>query len=356
MPTNTFYYILDKVTPLISREDTHLRRSISAGARLEATLIYLATGASYTRLQFHTRISKASLCLIIPDTCRAIYSVLKEEYMKTPRTPAEWSAIGVDFEKKWNFTNCVGAIDGKHVQIKPPPNSGSYYFNYKQTHSIVLLGVADANYELIYADVGTNGRVSDGGVWSGCSLSRNLVNGSIKLPTNKVLPKSATIAPYVFVADDAFPLKPYLLKPYPFRNQNEEQRIFSYRLSRARRIVENAFGIMSNKFRVLQTSIALTPDKAEHVVLATIVLHNLLRREYSNEHTPQGSIDVEDIDRGEIVHGSWRQDAAQLLELERRRDGRVSEEAREVREAFCKYFNNEGQVPWQRQMAGLRPE
>jgi hypothetical protein len=45
MPTNTFYYILDKVTPLISREDTHLRRSISAGARLEATLIYLATGA-----------------------------------------------------------------------------------------------------------------------------------------------------------------------------------------------------------------------------------------------------------------------------------------------------------------------
>ena len=82
MPTNIFYYIHDKVTPFISREDTHLRESIPAGARLEATLIYLATGASYARLEFHTRISKASLCGIIPETCKAIYTVLKEEYMK----------------------------------------------------------------------------------------------------------------------------------------------------------------------------------------------------------------------------------------------------------------------------------
>ena len=113
---------------------------------------------------------------------------------------------------------------------------------------------------------------------------------------------------------------------------------------------------MSNKFRVLQTSIALTPERAEKVVLATIVLHNLLRREYSTEHTPRGSFDIEDTNRGEIVNGSWRQEATQMLELERRRGGRVSEEARAVRETFCKYFNNEGQVPWQRQMAGLSTE
>ena len=209
------------------------------------------------------------------------------------------------------------------------------------------MGVANANYELIYADVGTNGRVSDGGVWSECSLRKNLISGSIKLPSCRALPKSDKSAPYVFVGDDAFPMKPYLLKPYPFRSQNKEQRIFSYRLSRARRIIENTFGIMSKKFRVLQTSIALTPDRAEHVVLATIVLHNLLRHEYSSEHTPQGSIDNEDINRGELVHGSWRQDAVHMMELERQRGGRVSEEARAVRETFCKYFNNEGQVPWQ---------
>ena len=75
------------------------------------------------------------------------------------------------------------------------------------------MGVADANYELIYANVGTNSRVSDGGaVWSDCSLSEHLVNGSIKLPESKVLPKSDKSAPCVIVADDAFPLKPYLLK------------------------------------------------------------------------------------------------------------------------------------------------
>lgn len=68
----------------------------------------------------------------------------------------------------------LGAIDCKHVEIQPPPNSGSYYFNYKGTYSIVLMGVVNANYEFIYADVGANGRFSDGGVWENSSLSKLL--------------------------------------------------------------------------------------------------------------------------------------------------------------------------------------
>ena len=66
------------------------------------------------------------------------------------------------FEEKWQFPNCIGAVDGKHLVLQPPPASGSHFFNYKKTHSIVLMAVAGPDYECLYADVGTNGCVSDG--------------------------------------------------------------------------------------------------------------------------------------------------------------------------------------------------
>ena len=74
--------LLRKVAPLIEKEDTMMRESIPAGARLEATLRWLANGGNYTSFQFGLRISKQSLYLIIPETCAAIYNVLKEEYLK----------------------------------------------------------------------------------------------------------------------------------------------------------------------------------------------------------------------------------------------------------------------------------
>ena len=58
----------------------------------------------------------------------------------------------VAFKEKWNFPNCLGAIDGKHITLQPPPNSGSHYYNYKHTYSIVLLAIAGPDCEALYAD------------------------------------------------------------------------------------------------------------------------------------------------------------------------------------------------------------
>lgn len=82
MPVDAFYSLLAKLEPLISKQNTSFRDSIPPGARLEATLLYLASGVSYSRLQYSTRISKQSLGLIIPETCEAIYNVLREDYLK----------------------------------------------------------------------------------------------------------------------------------------------------------------------------------------------------------------------------------------------------------------------------------
>lgn len=84
--------------------------------------------------------------------------------LQFPKTEEEWRIIAREFEQKWNFPHCLGAIDGKHVEIVPPSNSGSFYYNYKHRHSMVLLAIVNAKYRLLLVDFGTNGRVSDGGV------------------------------------------------------------------------------------------------------------------------------------------------------------------------------------------------
>ena len=106
--------------------------------------------------------------------------------------------------------------------IRPPHNSGSYYFNYKHTFSIVLLAIVDAEYKFIYVDIGCNGRVSDGGVFKNCTLYYEIENNTLCIPEPAILPRSQYEIPYVIVADDAFSLSRYLMKPYSMRNMTIE--------------------------------------------------------------------------------------------------------------------------------------
>ena len=99
----------------------------------------------------------------------------------------------------------------------------------------------------LYVDVGCQGRISDGGVFRNTTLSRALEEGTAGLPPDAPYPDTEEEKPYHIVADEAFPLKSYLMKPYPSRGLTDEQRVYNYRLSRARRVVENAFGILSNR-------------------------------------------------------------------------------------------------------------
>jgi len=96
--------------------------------------------------------------------------------------------------------------------------------------------------------------VSNGGVFRDSDLSRLLDSpvNLLNIPPNKPLPKMTEPMPYVILADAAFPLRNNILI-FPLRNLTRSERIFNYRLSRGRRVVENAFGILANRFRVLQT-------------------------------------------------------------------------------------------------------
>ena len=243
-------------------------------------------------------------------------------------------------------------MDGKHVLIHPPPNSGSYYFNYKHTFSIVLLAIVDANYKFIYTDVGCNGRISDGGVFRNCNLYSALEQNTLNIPKESVLPGTQQLFPFVIVAEDAFPLREYIMKPYSQHSLTAEKRVFNYRLSRARRTVENALDILANRFRLFMTPMNLSPEKAEVVTLACCVLHNFLRTKVASQqlYMPPGSIDSEDPDTHSIRQGEWH-NSPQPMGLQgftHQGSNRHSVTAREFRDSLCWYFTSEhGSVPWQ---------
>lgn len=123
------------------------------------------------------------------------------------------------------------------------------------------MAIDGPSYECLWADVGCNGRNNDGGVWNKSTLQKGIEDGTIKLPERAALLGNDDLMPYVFLGDDAFALKTYMMKPYPQSNLTIDKRIYYYRHSRARRISENLFGILANRWRVYFMPIALSPEK-----------------------------------------------------------------------------------------------
>ena len=225
-----YFEILSQIEPFISKQATVMGGNpISAGERLALTLRFLATGKSFHSLHFQFRISRRAVSYIVFEVCQAIHDVLGPAHLKVPSTTEEWTKIGNKFEERWNFPNCLGAIDGKHIVIQPPAGAGSHFFNYKHSHSVVLMAVAGPNYECLYADVGTNGRISDGGVWNKCSFLQPIEENEVGIPQAKPLPYGINPLPYVFVGDDAFALRTFLMKPYPQQGLTLDKRVYNYR-------------------------------------------------------------------------------------------------------------------------------
>ncbi len=223
----------------------------------------------------------------------------------TPTTESEWKAIAKDFADKWHFPHCLGAVDGKHIYIQPPAKSGSMFYNFKSRFSITLMAVVDAHYRFVYASAGTKGRVSDAGVFAQLDLRAAMDTGLLHIPPQDTLPNTDVTMPYMFIGDEAFPLRSDLMKPYPFRNLRPNQRIYNYRLSRACRVV----GILANRFRVFRTTICLDPDKVVTIVFACLCLHNFLRNQRSDAYVPPAYVDYEDVNH-HLIEGAWRTEGA----------------------------------------------
>ena len=115
------------------------REAISPEERLFITLPYVVAGDAHVAVAATYRISPTNISLIIKETTKVIWNVLNDKgFLKSPNSAQEWKKIKLSFENKWNLSHCLDAVNGKHIIMKTPANSGSLFYSYKKLFSIVL--------------------------------------------------------------------------------------------------------------------------------------------------------------------------------------------------------------------------
>ena len=168
----------------------------------------------------------------------------------------------------------------------------------------------------------------------------------------KPQPINNVTTPFYLIGDSAFKLLPNIMKPFPTYSATNKQRVFNYRLCRVRRIIENCFGIMACRFRILRRSIEVHPSFAEDIVLAYCTMHNFLRQQSGNNYMPPRSVDQELVN-GEVVPGEWREEV-NLDDLQRDRQTNPGQYAKEIRNNLANYFlTAPGEIHWQYDRAGI---
>ncbi|XP_056422332.1 uncharacterized protein LOC130362226 isoform X2 [Hyla sarda] len=333
MSTSAFDGLLDLMRPLLTMQQTLLRRCISPEQRLLITLRFLATGETYSSLHQLFHVGKSTISGIVRTTCELIFQNLRSSVMPTP-TQETWLQIAEGFESEASFPNCIGAVDGRHLRVHQPPHSGSKSFSNKKYFSVVLMGVADTKYKFVAFDVGAYDSTGDARVVEASQIKQKMLHEEGCLPPSRPLPGTTQPVPFVMVSDEAFSVTHCQLRPFPKKGLDTQRRVFNYRLSRARRYIEGAFGILIKTYRIFGCSIQLDVATVDAVVKACCILHNYV-----------------------IGHDGYNADAeANVPSLGTAINWQTSEpddSGLDVRDHFADYFMTpEGSVPWQMACVG----
>ena len=269
---STFDYLCHELKNEIVKKDTVMRLCIPIKMKVAIALWFLATNADYRTIGHLFGVSKASVCLIRREVCRAIVSILLPKYIKVPVGSGLTDVIR-GFEKR-GFPHCGGAIDGSHIPIEAPQNNPADYYNRKGWHSVVLQGMVDHVGAFTDICVGWPGRVHDARVFHNSGVFLKGERGD--LFEDRLAIMNNVRVPVIVLGDPAYPLLPWLMKPFINSGSlTPEQLEFNNRLSKARVIVEHAFGRLKGRWRCLRKKLSVQLEDVPDIVASCCVLHNI---------------------------------------------------------------------------------
>ncbi|KAM7289360.1 protein ANTAGONIST OF LIKE HETEROCHROMATIN PROTEIN 1 [Ixodes scapularis] len=316
---STFRYIVS-VCECMRRNDTNMRQAIPLEKRVAIGLYRLATSAEDRTVANLFGVSRSSVNIIFREFCTVLLKRIEPRFVKFPQAH-DLAEHMLQFAAIAGFPQGVGALDGCHLEVCPPKEYASDYHNYKGWYSTILLAVADHAYRFLYTNVGSPGRNHDAAVFRRSRLP-GVLAGDLFRSEAKTF-EGVSVGP-VLLADQAFPLQCHIMKPFPQSGAaGSPTQAFNYRLSSARRVVENAFGRLKARFRILHKGLESDIDSVNNIVRACCVLHNIC--EQLNDGCDKSWLDTvrsDDKSRPQPVRFSSREEPSGVA----------------VRDALAKYF------------------
>ncbi|XP_055390197.1 putative nuclease HARBI1 [Condylostylus longicornis] len=234
---------------------------------LLVTIWKLANNNTFREVSDRFGIAQGTAYHIFVKITRLI-AKLKGKVIKFPRSEAAQRQIIEGFENSRcrPLPNTIGCIDGMHIRISKPIKDPISFYNRKGFYSVLVQGVVDSQMKFIDAFVGYPGSCHDAAMWNASPLKEAITNGSIVVPLDNHL-----------IGDGAYALQTYMMVPFKengFLTECESK--YNTALSSTRVFVEQAFGILKKKWRMLNHLELQNIKVSKTIIMASIVLHNII--------------------------------------------------------------------------------
>lgn len=253
-----------------------MRKPLSVELQVAISLWVLGSGDSYRTIVHLMSVGKSTVCVTLARFVEAVCE-LKNIFIKFP-TGIELDRVTQGYRHKWGFPNAGGAIDGTHIPIIAPVDSRPDYYNRKGWYSMVLQATVNDRYMFTDAYIGWPGSVHDARIFTNSGIYDKGQSGD--LFAGKCVNVNGEELPIVLLADPAYPLMSFLIKPFSDNGRlTPEKQRFNYKLSQSRMTVENAFGRLKGRWRCLLKRLDMQTLDVPNIALACCILHNMCEAE-----------------------------------------------------------------------------
>ncbi|XP_049910143.1 uncharacterized protein LOC126396249 [Epinephelus moara] len=272
MRETMFQRLCDILRPHFQRQPTTFRKPVPVEQRVAVCIWRLATNVEFRTVSHLFGIGQSTVVIIANHVASVIADKMLPLYIRTP-SEDEFKLIIQGFIDWWGFPQCGGVMDGTHIGILAPTDCPADYYNHKGFYSVILQGVVDHRLQFWDINVGWPGKVHDARVFGNSSLYERGQSDTLFPHITERF--GGVNVPVTILGDAAYPLLPWLIKPYP-ENQHTTlaQLTFNNHLSRARMTVERAFGRLKGRWRCLMKRYDCNIKNINTVISACCMLHN----------------------------------------------------------------------------------